>query len=594
LRYDGNVFYETIQSIAYNVAFYTFEDPDDYSIYAGTNKGLYQLINGQQKHWDVQPGNGKSRSITSLVKDRSGRIWIAGFNGISLLEQNEIKHLPSPEMPFPHGGNALLRDSLDNIWIGNPHGLFLYNNDTFVSINHPKLDKLVLSLAMVGDSALLIGTISDLLMLDVKTYYQSGEVSIMTIGPDKGYHAIEPGQNGFYKDTKGYYWLTNSDRVIRIDPSQLHANTIPPEVYIRSVSLMDERMQWNPLESHQMQKPEFSYAKDEKNIRFDITAVSLRDPLGVTYSHFLEGYDKGWSSPDNESAAIYTNLQPGEYTLHFKAANTDGVWSEEDAFSFVIKPAFYQTIWFKVSGVLMAAAFLFFGGVVLTNQRRKKQMEIQENEKKIAEFQLLSIKNQIDPHFTYNAINSIAAAVAKEDKELAYRFFVKLSRLMRSILQSSDKLTRTLEEELAFVQDYLEIQKFRHKDRFDFVIEISPEVDLSRGVPKMCIQTFVENALKHGLLHSEKNGLLTITIKDFPDRHILEIQDNGIGREKAKSYSENSAGKGLQILKGYFDYFNRYNQQSIYWETTDLWQDDGTSGGTSVRIILPKDFIFNL
>jgi len=593
IRYDGNSFFSDIQHEFPNVAFYTYEDPDDGSLFFGTNNGLFQLFNGVQKHWKVQPGDGKSRSITSLVKDKSGRIWIAGFNGISMLEHNEIRHLPNPEMPFLHGGNALLRDSLGNIWIGNPHGLFLYNNDTFVSIEHPKLDRLVLSLAMVGDSALLIGTISDLLMLDVKTYYQTGEINITTIGPDKGYYAIEPGQNGFYKDQKGYYWLTNSDRVVRIDPAQLHANTIPPAVYIRSVSLMDEKMQWNPLENNQMQNALFSYAKDEKNIRFNITAVSLRDPLRVTYSHFLEGYDKGWSSPDQESVATYTNLQPGEYTLYFKAANTDGVWSAEKAFSFVIQPAFYQTIWFRVSSVLLAASILFFGGVILTNQRRHKQLSLQENEKKMAEFQLLSIKNQIDPHFTYNAINSIAAAVVKEDKEVAYRYFVKLSRLMRSILQSSDRLTRSLEEELNFVSDYLEIQKFRQKGQFDFSIEIDTGVEMKSLVPKMCMQTFVENALKHGLHNAEHKGILKMAIKNEGDNYVICIEDNGIGREKASAVSGNSTGKGLTLLKGYFDYFNRYNTLKIAWKITDLRHEDGKAAGTAVTIVLPKAFNYN-
>jgi len=590
LRYDGANFFVDIKSEKQNVAFYVYEDTSDSSIFVGTLEGLYHLNQGHQEHWNVQPGNGRSNSITSLVKDRSGRVWIGGFKGISLLQNNEIQHMPAPGMPFPHGGNALLRDNLDNIWIGNPHGLFLYDNESFVNIDHPKLDKLVMALAMVGDSALLIGTIRELLMLDLKTFYQTGEVRIITVGPDKGYHAIEPGQNGFFRDSKGYYWLTNSDRVVRIDPAQISTNTIPPETYIRSVSLMNERMQWNPFENDQMHHPVFLYAKDEKNLRFEFTAVSLRDPSGITYSHFLEGYDKGWSAPDHESTAIYTNLQPGEYSLRFKAANTDGVWSVEKAFSFFIQPAFYQTIWFRVASVLLAASVLFFGGVTLTNQRRKKQIAMQENEKKMAEFQLLSIKNQIDPHFTYNAINSIASAVVKEDKDVAYRFFVKLSRLMRSILQSSDKLTRSLEDEINFVKDYLDIQKFRHKDRFDFSIDIAAGVEMESLVPKMCMQTFVENALKHGLLQSEHKGILKIAIKNEENNYVICIEDNGIGREKAAAAHGNSAGKGLQILKGYFDYFNRYNTLKISWTITDLRHEDGKAAGTEVKIVLPKAF----
>ncbi|KAF0130307.1 MAG: signal transduction histidine kinase LytS [Bacteroidetes bacterium] len=592
LRYDGTKFFQAIKSEKFNTAFYVYEDPNDASIYVGTSLGLFRLLNGVQEHWDVQPGNGKSKSITSVVKDRSGRIWIAGFNGISLLQNNEIRHLPYAEMSFPHGGNALLRDSLDNIWIGNPQGLFFYNYESFLKIEHPKLDKLVLSLAMVGDSAMLIGTISDLLMFNVKTFYQTGEVSIMSIGPDKGYHAIEPGQNGFYRDTKGYYWLTNSDRVVRIDPAQLHLNTIPPEVYIGTVSLMDEKMNWNPLERDQMYHPVFYYAKDEKNIRFDITAVSLRDPDGVTYSHFLEGYDKGWSSPDHESDAVYTNLQPGEYSLFYKAANTDGVWSKEHVYKFTIKPIFYQTIWFKVSGILLAAAILFFGGVGLTNERRKKQLAFQENERKIAEFQLLSIKNQIDPHFTYNAINSIAAAVLKEEKNVAYTYFVKLSQLMRSILQNNDKLTRSLESEISFVRDYLDIQHFRFREHFSYSIEIPSTIDMQMEVPRMCIQTFAENALKHGLMHKTSPGFLQITLLKEQKCLKICIEDDGIGRARALELKTAGTGMGLNILQRYTDHFNEQNQKKISWQITDLIDDKGHATGTHVDLIIPDGFSY--
>lgn len=594
VRYDGSNFYKDVPFELPNVAFYVYEDPDDGSIFFGTHYGLFKYTKTGTERWDIQPGNGKSRSITSLVKDKTNRIWIGGFNGISMLKRNEIQHLPNAELSFPHGGNAMLRDSLDNIWIGNPHGLFFYDYQTFHTIEHPLLNKLVLSLAMVGDSALLIGTISDLLMMDVKTYYQKGVVKIMHIGRDKGYHAIEPGQNGFYRDTKGYYWLTNSDRVIRIDPSQLSTNSIPPTVYIGSVSLMDDRMRWNPLEKKQMNQPVFRYDKNEKNLRFEITAVSLRDPLGVVYSHFLEGYDKGWSEPENINSISYTNLSPGKYTLYFKAANTDGIWSEEASFSFIIKPAFYQTLWFRILIVILLAAALIFAGIIANNRRRKKQAIQLENEKKIAQLKLISLKNQIDPHFTYNAMNTIASAIMKDEKDIAYRFFVRLSRLMRSIMNTSEKLSCNLESELEFVKDFLEIQQFRFKEQFDYSIVLEEGVNLNWELPKMTIQTFVENALKHGLLQQPTEGRVDIRISEGGDYFFIEIKDNGIGRERARQMPSQSTGKGLIILKGYFDFFNRYNYQKMHWEITDLKNEAGQASGTLISIVMPKTFKYNI
>jgi len=594
IRYDGARFYRAIPDTLPNVSFIVYQDPDDEALLFGTGNGLYRIFNEEIQHWDVQPGNGKSRHIVAVVEDKEDRIWMGGFNGLSILQNNQIIHLPKAELDFPHGANALLRDSVDNIWMGNHQGLFLYDYKKFTQIAHPKLETTVVSLAMIGDSVLMIATIQHLLLMDLKAFYDSAKVVITTVGSDKGFHALEPGQNGFYRDSKGFYWLTNSDMTIRIDPEELYTNKIPPVLILQSVSLMDDKMNWNKVDTNQFNASKFYYAKGEKNLRFDFIGISLRDPQGVTYSHFLKGYDKGWSSPNGERSATYTNLEPGEYTFFFKAANTDRVWSNEFSYSFEIIPALYQRLWFKIFGIFLAASLLLIIGAFFTASHRKKQAEQQEVEKQIAQFQLLSIKNQIDPHFTYNAINAIAAAVIKEEKDVAYLFFVKLSRLMRRILKSSEELTRSIEDEIAFVQDFLDIQKFRYKDGFDYVIDIQKGLNLEQQIPLMTIQTFAENAIKHGFYNIESKGLLTIIIKNTKDLLVISIEDNGIGRAKAKELNSHSTGKGLAILSGYFDYFNRYNECKIYWEPTDLYSDEGKALGTVITIYIPKGFTFNL
>lgn len=241
----------------------------------------------------------------------------------------------------------------------------------------------------------------------------------------------------------------------------------------------------------------------------------------------------------------------------------------------------------------MAAVLLVFSGILISNRRKRQQQQKLEAEKRMAQLQLLTLKNQIDPHFTFNAINSIASAVLKENKELAYKYFVKLSRLMRSILGSSENLICSLSDELEFVKDYLDINKFRFKDRFDYKIIVAPEVDLNLPIPKMAIQSFSENALKHGILHLDTGGLLTISIFSNNGDLKLVVEDNGIGREMAGKISETSTGKGLVILKGYFDYFNKYNQEKINWSMIDLYNEQGLANGTRVEVFIPAGFSYD-
>jgi len=238
--------------------------------------------------------------------------------------------------------------------------------------------------------------------------------------------------------------------------------------------------------------------------------------------------------------------------------------------------------------IIGSGGFLFLG-FILTTRKKRLQQEKLEQEKKLAELQLISMKNQIDPHFTFNAMNAIASVVLKEDKEMAYRFFMKLSALIRSILVSGDKLTRTLGEELTFVTNYLEVEKFRFKEKFEYTLEFNGQIDSEEEVPKMVVQTYVENAIKHGLMHKEGTGHLLVKVDLEGEGLRILITDDGIGREKAQQYSMHSTGKGLVILNGYYDYFRTFKKKNIRHEIVDLADADGNPTGTKIEIFIPKN-----
>jgi ligand-binding sensor domain-containing protein len=594
LKFDGTSFTKMSTEKTVISTLFFYEDPENYDLYAGTNIGLFRMTIGKKaEKIDIQPGNGKSRNVVSIVKDKYKRFWFGGFNGISLMKNDSVIHLPTIEIPFTKGGNAMLTDSRQNIWIGNSEGLFQYDYESFHSFDAPALGSMVTSLSLIGDSALLIGSVNGLVVLDLNAYYLNKEMKYSVFGKNEGFQGIEVGQNAIMRDSKGFYWIPTSDRVVRFDPRLINRNEISPATYISNVSLLNNQMEWININGEHYSNQELKLNHSEKNLRFEFTGISTTAPERVKYSHFLEGYDRGWSEPENNRYAVYTNLPPGNYRLLLKTGNGDEVWTSQPAvFSFQIVPAFYQRTIFWISIISLSASVLFFLGYLLSNYRKRKRQLTLESENKMAHLQLLTIKNQMDPHFVYNAINSIASAVLKEDKEVAYKFFVRLSNLIRSIMSTGDKLVRTLKEEVDFVRDYLDFQKFRHKDRFEYVINISPEVDMFRAVPKMTIQTFTENALKHGLLHLDSNGKLSISIASNNGNLEIMVEDNGIGREKAKQVSENSIGKGFMIMNGYFDYFNRNNSKKITWKIIDLTDSEGIASGTRVIVKIPDSIDF--
>ena len=252
-------------------------------------------------------------------------------------------------------------------------------------------------------------------------------------------------------------------------------------------------------------------------------------------------------------------------------------------FNYKFNPLFY---WHYP---IYAAIFLF---ILIINLMIQKVQKAQINRKfqtrqKILELQLKTIRNQMEPHFTFNAINSIASVLYDGNKELAYQYFTKISKLIRATLEDADKISRTLGAEIEFITNYLEIQKFRFTNKFDYEIIVGESVNLNWKIPKMLIQIYAENAVKHGLIHKLKKGILKIELKKEGDHLIVEVEDDGIGREKAKEIGSRSSGKGQQIMQQYYTLFNKTSKTKIENEIIDLKDKEGNANGTKIIIKIP-------
>jgi two-component sensor histidine kinase len=238
--------------------------------------------------------------------------------------------------------------------------------------------------------------------------------------------------------------------------------------------------------------------------------------------------------------------------------------------------------------LLYAAVYLsilLFTLLVRKVQREQIRKKLQ-TERKITDLQLQIIRNQLDPHFIMNAINSIIASISDKEKEDAKKQLQHFSRLHRSLLLSSDQIQRSLQEEIEFTENYLALEKFRFRDKFDYRLSIEPVVNRNMLVPKMILQIHVENALKHGILPMDKQGLLTIGVFEQEDKLILEITDNGVGRYSSKEHETGSTGRGLAVMEQYSELFNRVHSGKITTTIEDLVGVSGRPEGTRVSITL--------
>jgi hypothetical protein len=148
----------------------------------------------------------------------------------------------------------------------------------------------------------------------------------------------------------------------------------------------------------------------------------------VKFYYFLEGNDKSWSLPGPQRCAIYTNLAPGNYTFRLKASNFDGVFTEEPvSLQIAIRQACWQTMVFLIVSLIILVGLTVFLSVYYTNRRRNRLQFESDREKHLTGLRLLSLQNQMDPHFTFNVLNSISAVIISEDRIQANTFLARFS-----------------------------------------------------------------------------------------------------------------------------------------------------------------------
>ena len=224
--------------------------------------------------------------------------------------------------------------------------------------------------------------------------------------------------------------------------------------------------------------------------------------------------------------------------------------------------------------------------VYLIQKLQRIQIEKrQQNEKRIVELQLQNLKNQLDPHFTFNAMNSIGFHIYDENKEQAYDNFVRFSRLIRTSLLSSDKIFRSLEEEIQFTEDYLEFQKERFNKLFQYHFKIDKSIEKEKiQVPKMIIQGYAENAVKHAFEGLGRKGLLEIIVKKESEHILIQIKDNGIGRKASAKPKTEDSGRGMTVMEEQIRLLNQYQNKHIQLNIIDLYDSVNSSSGTVIEI----------
>ncbi len=526
--------------------------------------------------------------IKTIAQDKYGRYWLGGEYTLTIYDGKNFIKFPNEQFNYNHGAVSIFMDDRKNMWLGTTSGLYFFDYKRFSKIGQDILTSQVSSFTERGDSKLIMGVNYGLAILDLKRFYNDSTVNIEILDESKGFLGFDCIRNGILKDYENNIYVAASDRVVKFYPEKLKKDTTKPKVVIQQIFVSaPENEIVDTIYDYKIPDTAITLEYFQKNLRIDFHAIHFYAPEKIIYKYRLEGYDKNWSRTTSERYASYTNLPPGKYSFKVMARNVDGIWGDLAEASFEIIPAFWQTLSFKIFINILIILLFLTAGYLILNYRRKRREQQQKTENQLWELQLKTIRSQMDPHFTFNALNSISSAIYNEDKEMAYRYFVQFSKLLRTSLEFSDKISRSLESEIDFTRNYLDIEKIRFKDDFHFTINVNKDVNLKMTVPKMIIQNYVENAVKHGLKNNSGNKELKVNVIKLDNQIDIIIQDNGIGRIKASQNKQFSTGKGLAIMSSIYNLYYKIYKISIRQEIEDLYDKNGNPAGTRVIISVP-------
>jgi ligand-binding sensor domain-containing protein len=330
----------------------------------------------------------------------------------------------------------------------------------------------------------------------------------------------------------------------------------------------------------------------EDNIRFEYAGISYKSAGRITYRYRLLGLDTSWKYTQ-ETYLDYPTLPPGAYDLQMMAINKFGIYSRPAELHFFVRAPFWKTTWFLVAIGAMLSALIWLFVSLRIKQINHRQEEERQLTRKMGELEHMALRAQMNPHFIFNCLNSIQHYIFEQDVLAANKYISGFSRLIRATLQNSSRSFVSLAEEISYLSTYLSLEKLRFKEKMDYAIECSGDVDPETIlIPPMLVQPYVENSMRHGIRHKmDGNGFIHIRMGLSGDALNVSIEDNGIGRDQAARYKTTEhieyQSKGMFLTAERIGLINTIYGEGIGVEIIDLRDETGKPAGTRVLMKFP-------
>jgi len=662
-RFDGTNFtqYTQTEGLCHNSVRCMMEDRDN-NIWVGSYGGGVSKFDGNSFVNYTEKEGLSSNKILSIYQDKNGIIWFAtDSGGLTSYDGKRFTRFSVSEGLNCSTFTSILEDKLGNLWFGSSGGGLLRFDGNYISMftrSEGLSNNIVTSLRQDRAGNLWIGTKQGLNMLGFDNLQMSPVVTNSTLfknfSYDDGFLGIGCNLNALLEDSNGVIWVGASDRLTSIHPKGESPDTIAPNVKLTNLLLFNENIPWtkidqqrdtsfvlgNSVEIHDLRFSQVSpwyFLPDNLSLKYDnnfltfsYIGISQTQASKIRYIYQLEGLDRHWSSPTFRTEVTYGNLDPGKYSFKIKAMNSDGVWSSECRYSFIIRHPWWETWWFYTL-VFIVSALLIIGFLklreyqhVLQKRMLNKVIEEQTHELKVKNWELESKNDELllansekdkffsiiahdvrGPLGTFHLFTELMTEnletyelkdiklMASNMQESASSLFKLLenllvwARMQRGLIQFNPEQLNLIE----ILNDSLEpiLQTAKNKS-IAIMVDISENLDVfaDKNMTESLFRNLISNAIKF----TARGGKVSVKAVKRDDNFLqVSIADTGIGMDedmlrdlfkidihnkRKGTEGESSAGLGLLLCS---DFVKKLNGR--------IWAESEVGKGSIFYFTLP-------
>lgn len=559
--------------------------------------------------------------LLTFSKSKNNSFWIASYNFISKIHDPFNKASFSNFKILKHKPRAIAEYNDNIVYLGNLNGLFKFDGKSILFQGHNsiplsnKINDIQIKKETIWNATeeygICIKRCNKTFLIDKKNGLPTNlclsifleSENIGWVASNKGISKVEiiswspfkvkiknyNTENGLISNevnqilkVKNRVYIASNGGITWFDENKITKNKIAPPIYVDSIVINDKIMKL---------KNKFILNYDQNNIDISYFGLTFKNIGNVDYKYRMIGLDTSWNYTKS-TKVNYTTLPYGDYTFEVLAKNNDGIWSKNPTkIYFSITPPFWHTWFFRITVFL-----LITGGIYFFVKYRIKIVENRANEKaklyqQTVEMEMKFLSSQMNPHFTFNAMNSIQYYLMDNEPEKAQKYLVKYSKLIRKVLENNMKKYVVLSDEIEMLSLYMDIESLRFEIQFDYEIAVSDKINEEEIlIPPMIIQPYIENAIWHGLSNKKDGkGLIKLSFDVIDQKIKCTIEDNGVGRQKAKELKTQTTKKeslGMLITQQRLRKLHSESDLDIETVIEDLTDQFGNGIGTKISISL--------